>query len=302
MLVAVSSCRGAPGVSSWSLTLATAWPHHEDRVLVEADCSGGVFGARYDIPTEPGAAELVSQARRGRFEGSVDRSQFARHIKTTDNHGSELWVVPAPLSSHEATDVWRAMATQTAEAMHYDDGLWLADCGRVWHRSPVEPLLAVAPLSIIVSDGTMPSLLVLKARVGSLPNRCAIVVVGDVRYTTDDLLEFTGADYVWNVPDVKGLDKLAAQFATSGRARRSKAWRTALTIAHTLAADLQTTDPRASSAPAGPPQPETGPPPVAPPGAEPPAPSGPPADIPPPTTNQSRLLNVVEDQDHKAAG
>ena len=239
MLVSVSSCRGAPGVSSWSLALATAWPHQHDRVLVEADCSGGVFGCRYDVPLEPGSAELVSQARRARFDDPLELSSFARHIRTTENHGSELWVVPSPLSSHEALDVWRAMSAPAAEAMHHDDRLWLADCGRVWHRSPVEPLLAIATLSIIVSDGSMPSLLVLRSRVESLPNRTAVIVVGDMQYSTDELLDFTGADYVWNVPRVKRLDALAADFATGGRARRTKTWRTALTIAHTLAADLR---------------------------------------------------------------
>ena len=196
----MSSCRGAPGVSSWALTLATAWPHAHDRVLVEADCSGGVFGSRYDVAIEPGSAELVSQARRGRFDADVDLGGFARHVRTAESRDSELWVVPTPLSSHEALDVWRAMAGPAAEAMLFDDRLWLADCGRVWHRSPAEALLAAAPLSIVVTDGSMPSLLVLKARVESLPNATAILVVGDTQYSTDDLIAFTGADYVWNVP------------------------------------------------------------------------------------------------------
>lgn len=241
MLVSLSSCRGAPGVSSWALTLATAWAHPHDRVLVEADCSGGVFGGRYDVAIEPGSAELVSQARRGRFEPDLDLSRFARHVRTSESRDSRLWVVPSPLSSHEALDVWRAMATPAAEAMLHDDRLWLADCGRVWHRSPVEALLAIAPLSVVVSDGSMPSLLVLRARIESLPHRAAIIVVGDMQYTTDDLIEFTGADYVWNVPHVNRLDSLAAEFATSGRARRSRTWRTALGIAQTLATELQAT-------------------------------------------------------------
>ncbi len=239
MLVSLSSCRGAPGVSSWALTLATAWPHSHDRVLVEADCSGGVFGGRYDVAVEPGSAELVSQARRGRFDSDLDLTRFARHVRTSESRDSELWVVPSPLSSHESLDVWRAMAAPTAEAMAHDDRLWLADCGRVWHRSPVEALLAIAPLSIVVSDHTMPSLLVLKARIESLPHQTAIIVVGDMQYTTDDLIDFTGADYVWNVPFVRRLDSLAAEFATSGRARRSRTWRTALGITQTLATGLQ---------------------------------------------------------------
>ena len=239
MLVSLSSCRGAPGVSSWSLALATAWPHRHDRVLVEADGSGGVFGCRYDVAVEPGSAELVSQARRGRFDPAMDLSRFARHVKTTENHDSELWVVPSPLSSHEALDVWRAMSAPAAEAMQRDDRLWLADCGRVWHRSPVEPLLAIAPLSIVISDAAMASLLVLRSRIESLPNRTAVIVVGNTQYSTDELIDFTGADYVWNVPFVRHLDSVAADFATSGRARRTKAWKAALGIAHTLAADLE---------------------------------------------------------------
>ena len=242
MLVTVLSARGAPGVSSWALTLATAWPSVGDRVLVEADCSGGVFGARYDVAIEPGAADLVSTARRGRFDDDLELSRFSRQVKSGDDQGSSLWVVPEPLSSHEALDVWRAMALPTAEAMLSDSRLWIADCGRVWHRSPTESLLAIAPLSIVVSDSSMPSLLVLKARIESLPNRTAIVVIGETQYSTDDLLAFTGAEYVWNVPHVRRLEALAAEFSSSSRARRSKIWRTALNISHTLSADLNSLD------------------------------------------------------------
>lgn len=242
MLVSLSSCRGAPGVSSWALILATAWPEQADRILVEADGSGGVFGSRYDVPLEPGASRLVSFARRGRFDDTLDLNQIARQLKRTDSGDHGLWVVPAPLSSHESLDAWRTMVVPTAEAMQRDDRLWLADCGRVWHGAPAEALLTVAPLNVVVSDGTMPSLLVLKSRVEAIPNRVAVLVVGSMKYSTDDLVQFTGADYVWNVPYIKRLDALAAEFSTSARARRSKIWRTALDIAHTLATDIARVD------------------------------------------------------------
>ena len=66
MIVSLCSVRGAPGVTSWSLLLAAAWPpeYDVDRVVVEADCDGGVVGARYGFGVDPGVVSLIASLRR----------------------------------------------------------------------------------------------------------------------------------------------------------------------------------------------------------------------------------------------
>jgi hypothetical protein len=56
MIVTLGSVRGAPGVTSWSLLLAAAWPSMSapERVVLEADPAGGVLGVRYGLGVDPG--------------------------------------------------------------------------------------------------------------------------------------------------------------------------------------------------------------------------------------------------------
>src|SRR5262249_18674232 len=51
VIVTVCAVRGAPGATTWSLLLAGAWPAGlgVQRVVLEADSSGGVLGARYGL-------------------------------------------------------------------------------------------------------------------------------------------------------------------------------------------------------------------------------------------------------------
>ena len=62
MIVTLASVRGSPGVTSWALLLAAAWPAAVDaeRVVVEADLDGGVLGARYGLGVDPGVVSLIA--------------------------------------------------------------------------------------------------------------------------------------------------------------------------------------------------------------------------------------------------
>ena len=87
MIVALGSIRGAPGVTSWAVLLAAAWPpeFQIERVVLEADPAGGVLGARYGLGVEPGVAAFLASLRRNDAE-LLDVEPFARMV---DNH---VWV------------------------------------------------------------------------------------------------------------------------------------------------------------------------------------------------------------------
>ena len=91
MIVALGSIRGAPGVTSWAVLLAAAWPpeFQIERVVLEADPAGGVLGARYGLGVEPGVAAFLASLRRNDAE-LLDVEPFARMV---DNH---VWVMPEP--------------------------------------------------------------------------------------------------------------------------------------------------------------------------------------------------------------
>ncbi len=240
-LVSVSSVRGAPGVSSWALMLTAAWPHSADRVLVEADGSGGVVSARYDLPIEPSVTDLLTNVRRGRLQEGFQMEAVARLLRRPGAAEEALWVVPAPLSSHDAQGAWKSLAKPAADAMLADNRLWVADCGRVWAGSPAEVMVASAPLNIVISDQSIPSLIVLQSRVQAIPGKVGLIVVGKTKHTVNELLGFTGADYAWKVPYFSALAERAGQLASeTKRGRRSKAWQTALSISHELAGELAT--------------------------------------------------------------
>ena len=220
------------------MLLAAAWPAPVDRVLIEADGSGGVVGPRYGLAVEPGVSGLVSQVRRGSFGPGFEMVSVARLLRRPSADEEGLWVVPAPLSAHESKSVWQEHARAAAMAVANDTRIWIADCGRVWPGSPVEQLLTSSYLNVIVSDDSIPALVVLQARVQASPGKVAVIVVGKSKYTATELEGFTGADLLWKVPYQDSLAERVGQLATEGRAgRRSKLWKSALEISHTLAAD-----------------------------------------------------------------
>ncbi len=248
MLVSVSSVKGAPGVSSWALLAAAAWPHNGDRILVEADGSGGIIGARYELPVQPGSADLVSTLRRGFIHEGFGLEATGRLLMEPDEgRPGGLWAVPSPVAGRDVLASWSELAHPVADAMRNDWRLWIADCGRVWAGSPFELLLTTADLNIVISDDTVPSLVVLRSRVQAIPGTVAVLVVGQARHSEEELLGFTGADLLWKVPYFKSLAARAGQLsAGGGSARRSREWKTALHITHALARVLNGDAPMAN--------------------------------------------------------
>ena len=58
MLVAMVSVKGAPGVTTLAVGLATRWPRGE-AVVVEADPAGGDLSARFGLAHDPGLAAMA---------------------------------------------------------------------------------------------------------------------------------------------------------------------------------------------------------------------------------------------------
>ncbi|MDH3681574.1 MAG: hypothetical protein OEV40_16680 [Acidimicrobiia bacterium] len=231
MLLTISSVRGSPGVTSWALLLAAAWPPGapDERVVLEADCAGGVLGARYQLGVEPGAVSLVSACRR------------ADDTLTLDHHGrlvaDGLWVVPGPEVAERAVPVWTSGATDVAGVLRKDDRLWLADVGRAGPESPVQDLIRSSVANVVVSGPSIEDVVQVPARVAALSASAptGVVVVGRCDFAEDELHRFFGGRALWAVPTADRLPELAMRAVQGGRARRSASWRAATEVASDLA-------------------------------------------------------------------
>ena len=238
MIVSLSSVAGSPGVSSWALLLAAAWPQTDtrDRVVLEAATDGGVFGARYGFGVDPGVSALAAVVRRERMLSAVDVSEFARPV------ADGLWLVPGPESGEQATVLWSSPGTAAAiaAAAAADDGrVWLIDAGRVHAGSVTFPLAAEAALAVVVCAGWPAELVQVPARVACLQRAAGsvgVMVVGKTDYGTVELAEFCGTGIVWHVPASTDVVHIAGAVLSSRRARHSLVWRSALDVAADIAA------------------------------------------------------------------
>lgn len=232
MIVTLSSVRGAPGVTSWCLLLAAAWPEDlgRERAVLEADVDGGVLGARYGLGVEPGVVSLIASLRHG-----GDAIAVADHGRMA---ASGLWLVPGPESAEQAGTVWSGTAGHVAARLADDDRVWLVDGGRLSQTKPTISLAEWSTLTLVVSRSASEDLLQVPRRVAWLQQHAStvgVLVVGKAPYDNSELVEFFGTASVWSVADSDDLTQMAGQALSPGRARRSLLWRSAVEVAADMA-------------------------------------------------------------------
>ena len=246
MIVALSSVAGAPGVSSWCVLLAAAWPPvTDDRVVLEADLSGGVFGARYGLGVDPGVVSLIAALRRS-SDGAVDVGDHGRLL------APGVWLIPGPESAEQSTKVWSGSMGDVAGCAVADPGVWFVDCGRGPGHGSDADFVRGAVLSIVVSRAQVEHLVQVPSRVAELRKWCgrvAVLVVGRPGHGTDELGVFFGSDQTWVVGESSELVAMSAAVLSGGRARRSWLWRSALDVAASVHEEIS--NPVAGAATAG---------------------------------------------------
>jgi hypothetical protein len=237
MIISLSSVRGAPGVTSWALLTAAAWPQAFDveRVVLEADLDGGVLGARYGLGVEPGVAGLVAAVRRHAGGTDLDMTAFARHMP------DGVWVVPEPESAEQCAVVWSSASTVdgVAAVAAADDRIWIIDVGRLRGVGVGAPVIARSALTVVLCRNAQEDLVQVPARVAVLQRLGAavgVMVVGKTAYHRDELAQFFGTGLLWQVEATNDLSALAgAVLSNNRRARRTLLWRSALEVAAGMA-------------------------------------------------------------------
>lgn len=229
MIVTVGSIRGAPGVTSWSLLLAAAWPREftERRVVLEADPAGGVCGARYGLGVEPGAVRMVTSIRRN-GTSRVVLDGVGREVD------SGLFVVPGPESAEQARAVWNEGAAPVVAHVAGDPGMWFVDAGRLDDANPSVVFADGSVTVVLVTGPRQEDLVQLPSRVDALRRRSGsvgVVVSGRCPFDAAEIAEFCRADGAWVVPVRADLVDEVGCLLGGNRARRSWLWRHALDVA-----------------------------------------------------------------------
>lgn len=234
MIITLGSIKGAPGVTSWSVLLASAWPlaHAPSRIIVEADPDGGALAGRYGLGVEPGVVSLMAATRRP-GSGLIAIEHHARAL----NQG--LWVVPGPESREQARAVWGSGAGALADHLAADHRLWIVDVGRLDFGGPVAPLVERSALCVLVTNGHAEDLMRLPTSIDPLSERgvpVGVLVTGAMPYKVTEIVEFAGTPHVWHVARTEDLLAVAAgSLDRHRRFRRSWLWRSALDVAARMA-------------------------------------------------------------------
>lgn len=146
MIVLLSSLRGSPGVTSWSLVLAAAWPSEAERVVLEADGDGGALAVRCGLGVDPGVAALVAATRRHDVHvGEFEIESIARRL------GDKVWVIPGPESAERASSVWGSSVDDVAAMAARDGRVWIVDAGRLSMGALSVPFAEQADFALVLS-------------------------------------------------------------------------------------------------------------------------------------------------------
>ncbi|MEW6470656.1 MAG: hypothetical protein AB1679_00090 [Actinomycetota bacterium] len=216
-LMALTSIKHAPGVTTAALAMATAWSADHEVVVVEADPAGGDLAARLGLPFEPGLVSLAAAARHGAASGAVGHAQ----LQAMPCGGS---VLVGPGSAEQAVAALRELRAGALAGLAGRGDLVVVDCGRWSPGSPTQPLISAADLVLVVTRPTVEGVVHLRSRMAALRreagDRVAILLVGERPYRAADIDEAVGLRVAGVLADDPRAATALYQSPRPGLARR----------------------------------------------------------------------------------
>lgn len=255
-IIALTSTRSSPGVTSLAVALALVWQRQgREPLLVEADPAGGVLGLRYDLAAEPSLATLSADLRRG-----YESERFTKNAVDVLGIRSLL----APVDPLTASRVLQRNGDAVAGAIRSYGRPTVIDLGRLDSHSPALALAASADRVLLVGRPRVEDIQSLLFGCRLLRGHrfeAALVAVGDRPYAPIEVARHAGLPLAAVIPDDR---ELAAAFSggrfSGRRLRRSLLWRSTQALADALIAGAPPAAVGPVSAPPLPP-PSTMPPP-----------------------------------------
>lgn len=217
-LILVANLKGSPGATATAAGLAAAWPR-TNRVLVEADPSGGVLAARWRLRSRPGLVEVASHLSDP--ERALETGfQEAHHL------GGVFPVVCAPAQAPQAEPAVDTLCDRGTGVLTPPDRWVIADIGRLGPVQDTWGLLKLADAVIVVTYGSVAGVLALHGMAPALVEQCGLrlaVLVAPGDYGADDV----NGTLVTAGLDVAVLGEMPTEATGRRRPRRpvSQAWR-----------------------------------------------------------------------------
>lgn len=162
--VAFFSAKGAPGVTTAAMLVASLWPRAA--LLADCDPAGGDIGLRLPTPhgrpldLGKGMLSLLPVARR-----SLDPDVLLEHAQQVLGGGEVLVGMSGPEQAAAVGPLWATVAGAFGGLSSHDA---IIDVGRLDSRSPVLPLVAVAQLAVCVVQGNLSGVFASRARLRTL--------------------------------------------------------------------------------------------------------------------------------------
>jgi hypothetical protein len=213
-LVTFASVKASPGVTTTAALVAARWP--EQRMLIEADESGGVLAADLGLGETPSALELAGTAR------TLDEASIDRHCQVAF---AGLPVLVAPGEPHRVAASYRELAQPLAAQLADAPVTGIVDAGRLTPGSPVWPLVTRSSLVVMVARCRLAEFVPLSGRCGELRAagaRLALVLVAEGPYDPDEFASAAGLELLAALPIdsaatvVRGVEISERALARSG--------------------------------------------------------------------------------------
>lgn len=217
-IIALASVRGAPGVTTTSLLLASMLT---DAAVVEADLDGGVLAVRYGLGREPGLTTFAAS-------GQEDGNGWRAHAQ--DAGGVPVLVGPdAPGAS---ASLWRTAGEHITQKLVAADGIAVVDAGRI--RSPV-PIVSASDLLAVLVCPVAEQLVALSYLLPTLRQaargQVTAVLVGAGPYNAADVERSLAVTVFGELPDDRDAAEALRNGGSKARLVRSRLARSASGLA-----------------------------------------------------------------------
>lgn len=232
--VAVTSVKGAPGVTTTALLVAS---RIEGAVVLEADLDGSSLAVRYGLGREPGLTTLAA---------ATSREPEAWREHAQDAGG--VAVLVGPDAAGTAGSLWKMAGDTIAARLARADGVRVVDAGRF--RGP-SPMLQVADLVLVAVNPVADQLVALSHRLSELRSttsgHVAVLLVGAGPYTAHNVEADLDVDVIAHLPHDPAAAETLRVGGAGGRLGRSRLARASTDLA-TLIQQRLADDPAAPSA------------------------------------------------------
>lgn len=208
MLLCLTSAKGAPGVTTAALSLASAAAERGPALLVEADPSGGDLTCWGATTGEAGLLGLASSTG-----VTVTDDALWPHTTALYTGASAL---SAPTAAGPAAAALAVLGPGLAERLQRLPATVIVDVGRTSPHATSAELLAIADLVLVVCRPTLDGVEHARALLAGLPGpthaRAVLVVGGQRPYRPDEVADALATPVIGMLPwDPRGVRAVRGQ-------------------------------------------------------------------------------------------